>query len=290
MSAKKDMTGQVIGRLTVVRENGRSKGGQVMWLCKCSCPIGNEVTVRGASLRNGTATSCGCLARDKLIERNTKHGLKKSNLRLYNSVSRHFYNIRQGIDGYQNWKLDARYSDDVEGVVKFCRDLLALKPEACTRYEADKTLNLDKDNDAENVFRPESVVFIPASENQGKQYTNYKLDDGCSLSEFCRRVGIPTREDGKKSKPYHRIQEVYRKHHKAHPELVQKANELIALYTKTLKMVKLLEDARRFASAADVQKLLQKSNQESVSLRLVARHTAKSRRRNCKQEEHHPHL
>ena len=135
--------------------------------------------------------------------------------------------------------------------------MIALQFEACARYEADKTLNLDKDNDAENVFRPESVVFRPASENQGKQYTNYKLDDGCSLSEFCRRVGIPTREDGKKSKSYHRIQEVYRRHHKAHPELVQKANELIALYTKTLKLLQLLEDARQLK--ADVETLSQMS-------------------------------
>ena len=264
MGKKIDETGNCHGRLTVVSENGRTKGGQVLWLCKCSCPLGNEVTVRGASLRNGSTTSCGCLVRDKLIERNTKHGLKKSNLRLYNSVLRHFYTIRKGIDGYQNWKLDARYSDDVEGVVKFCRDLLALKPEACTRYEADKTLNLDKDNDAENVFRPESVVFLSASENQGKQYTNYKLDDGCSLSEFCRRVGIPTRENGKKSKCYHRIQEVYRRHHKAHPELIRKANETIALYKKTLALLKLRDEVRQFASVVDAQKLLQTSSQESV--------------------------
>ena len=48
MRKKTDRTGQVHGLLTVVRENGRSKDGKVLWLCKCRC--GAEVTVRGTDL------------------------------------------------------------------------------------------------------------------------------------------------------------------------------------------------------------------------------------------------
>lgn len=262
MGKKVDLTGQVFGRLTVVSENGRSKGGHVLWRCKCDC--GGEVNVSSACLRKGKSCSCGCLKREKFIERITRHGLQKSHLRLYESVRNHFKLLRKGRNGYQNWSLDARYSDDMNGVVKFCHDLLALQPDACARYEEDITLDLDKDNDAENVFKPESIVFRPSTENRSKHCDNIKLDDGRPLAEFCRKVGILTRENSKWSKQYRRIYRMYCKHHKAHPELVQKANELITLYTKTLKMVKLLEDARRIVSLVDARKLLQTSNQESV--------------------------
>ena len=58
MARVKDMTGMKFGRLTVVKESGRDKHGNTLWLCKCEC--GNETIVRGTSLRNGRTTSCGC--------------------------------------------------------------------------------------------------------------------------------------------------------------------------------------------------------------------------------------
>ena len=55
---KKDLTGQKYGRLTVIKENGRSKTGYVLWLCRCEC--GNLVTVISSNLLTGNTTSCGC--------------------------------------------------------------------------------------------------------------------------------------------------------------------------------------------------------------------------------------
>ena len=54
----RDLTGQVFGRLTVIKENGRDKNGKVMWLCQCEC--GKEKTICGESLKNGNTQSCGC--------------------------------------------------------------------------------------------------------------------------------------------------------------------------------------------------------------------------------------
>ena len=256
MSAKKDMTGLRFGRLVVLCEDGRTEDRKVKWKCQCDC--GNIVSVSGKSLRSGNTLSCGCLRDEKNSELHTKHGLKKSNTRLYNSVLFHFQKIRMGGRGYQNWTLDARYTDNAEGAVRFCRDLLALQPEACARYEMDKSLDLDKDNDTENLFRPESIVFRPASENRSKHYNNLKLDDGCLLFIFCRQVGIETiGENGKTSKQYKRISEMYRKRNKAHPELIAKANEVVALYKKTLKLLKLREEVRQLK--ADVETLSQMS-------------------------------
>jgi hypothetical protein len=59
----KDLTGQRFGRLVVLGLD-KSKGGNPnrpgsYWFCRCDC--GNELTVRGNSLKIGDTKSCGCL-------------------------------------------------------------------------------------------------------------------------------------------------------------------------------------------------------------------------------------
>jgi hypothetical protein len=76
MPAKIDLTGQVFGRLTVVRDSGQRRTGYgVIWLCSCSC--GNSSLVGGAKLRNGSTRSCGCGVTDATVRRSTKHGHAK---------------------------------------------------------------------------------------------------------------------------------------------------------------------------------------------------------------------
>jgi len=57
MPKRKDMTGQVIGELTVVAYSGLSKWGTADWICKCSC--GTEKVVNGQHLRKKETTTCG---------------------------------------------------------------------------------------------------------------------------------------------------------------------------------------------------------------------------------------
>ena len=260
MSYKKDMTGFRSGCLVVLCEDGRTKDGKAKWKCQCEC--GNIVSVTGDSLRNHHQKSCGCKTSEILSKAKTKHGLQLTNKRLHNSIQRHFRWIRIGGRECSGWVLDARYTNNPEGAVSFCRDVIALYPDECAKYERDTSLELDKDSNANKVFCPESLRFVKRKQNCNNRRTTLRLEDGASLAEFCSRVGIETFYKGNPSKQYRRIQEMFRLYHKAHPELVQKANELIALYTKTLKMVKLLEDARRFASVVDARKLLQTSNPE----------------------------
>ena len=54
-----DMTGQVFGKLTVIKRTGSTRGGAAAWLCKCDC--GNEAIISGGNLRSGNTKSCGCL-------------------------------------------------------------------------------------------------------------------------------------------------------------------------------------------------------------------------------------
>lgn len=80
-----DLTGKVIGRLTVVRflEHRGSVRRKPYWLCKCLC--GSQVEIQGQHLRSGATLSCGCLQKEKASEANKTHGLSKTDGTAYNS-------------------------------------------------------------------------------------------------------------------------------------------------------------------------------------------------------------
>ena len=81
MSAKKDLTGQRFGRLTVIADSGKRQRTAVVWLCKCDC--GNTTESPGDWLKRGVKKSCGCLRKEMAIDRcrtmckdpNSLHGL-----------------------------------------------------------------------------------------------------------------------------------------------------------------------------------------------------------------------
>ncbi len=62
--------GERFGRLTTVRIYDR-QFRHIRWLCLCDC--GKEHVAQGIHLRSGQIRSCGCLIRDRAIERST-HG------------------------------------------------------------------------------------------------------------------------------------------------------------------------------------------------------------------------
>ena len=71
----KDLTGQIFGRLTVIKLVGKDKFGEALWLCRCSCQDQKEIVVRGSSLRKGQTQSCGCLQKERAVEANKKYNL-----------------------------------------------------------------------------------------------------------------------------------------------------------------------------------------------------------------------
>lgn len=56
-----EMTGQKIGKLTVLSEYGEKSNKCLIWLCRCDC--GEEIKVKGKYLRNGDTKSCGCISK-----------------------------------------------------------------------------------------------------------------------------------------------------------------------------------------------------------------------------------
>jgi len=80
MKAKEKMIGKKFNRLTVIEHHSREKG----YLCKCDC--GNTTIARSNLLKNGRHASCGCLMKEKIVERQSKpnfEGLKHEIFRNY---------------------------------------------------------------------------------------------------------------------------------------------------------------------------------------------------------------
>ena len=108
---KKDLTGLVFGRLSVLREaSKRWKGDKVYWRCLCTC--GQETVVGAGDLQSGHTKSCGCLALDV----RTTHGLSKHPLKsVWKDMKRRCYNKKcrsyvdyggRGISVCEEWRLD----------------------------------------------------------------------------------------------------------------------------------------------------------------------------------------
>ena|SRR6185437_8936275 len=70
-----NLTGHAYGRLKVISYAGK-KGGHHIWHCRCECG-GNTISTT-PNLRNGTASSCGCLRKETLSRKFKKHGLSHS--------------------------------------------------------------------------------------------------------------------------------------------------------------------------------------------------------------------
>ena len=61
-----DKTGQVFGRLTVIRlsEKRHPKNNKILWECKCSCGNPEIIYATTGNLTQGYKTSCGCVHRE----------------------------------------------------------------------------------------------------------------------------------------------------------------------------------------------------------------------------------
>jgi len=69
----KERTGKRYRRWTVLRFAGFGQHREARWLCRCDC--GNERVVVGSELGRGRSRSCGCLQKEEVRRRQTKHGL-----------------------------------------------------------------------------------------------------------------------------------------------------------------------------------------------------------------------
>ena len=66
-----NLAGKRYGRIVVIARDGTANS-DAAWLCQCDC--GNHKRIKGAALRAGLTTSCGCYRRQNLLSQVTKHG------------------------------------------------------------------------------------------------------------------------------------------------------------------------------------------------------------------------
>lgn len=71
-----DITGKRYGKLTVKSFVSRNKRWETLWICLCDC--GKEKIVNIANLRSGDTTSCGCVHKKQIAQRNKNNTGDKS--------------------------------------------------------------------------------------------------------------------------------------------------------------------------------------------------------------------
>ena len=83
MSKTIDYSGQLFGRLKALRKDQSLGLAQVHWIFDCSC--GNQVSKRIKDVKSGRTSSCGCLRKEMIAEKNKSHGLSKQCKKEYRS-------------------------------------------------------------------------------------------------------------------------------------------------------------------------------------------------------------
>ena len=189
MGKLKDLTGEKIGRLTVVAR-APNRGKRVYWRCVCEC--GKQVEVRADMLCDGRQKSCGCYGREMARERalkpsfrNTTHGMSHTRLytihcgmmtRCYNKNHMHYRHYGgRGISVCEEWKKFENFSQW-----------------ASESGYADG-LSIERiDNDGN--YCPENCTWIPINDQPKHRRNNTFITvDGeqMTLSECSIRYNIP---------------------------------------------------------------------------------------------------
>lgn len=97
-----DMTGQKIGRWTVIARDGY-KNGQSAWLCECSC--GTRRTLNGCSLRSKhSSKSCGCFRQEQMSIRGKGNLWSKGRKSVFLGVKRPEHSQSLLGEKNPNWK------------------------------------------------------------------------------------------------------------------------------------------------------------------------------------------
>src|SRR3990172_3476320 len=115
------LDGKRFGRLIVIYRSGTSNSHDPLWLCKCDC--GTMRIIAGSSLRRELTTSCGCLQKENIVKRMTKHGMSHTKIygiwegmieRCHNPLSNNYRNYgMRGISVCERWRFFENFLEDM---------------------------------------------------------------------------------------------------------------------------------------------------------------------------------
>ena len=153
--------GNIYGKVTGVREEGRAKGRKVLWGCRCEC--GNYTVVEGNRLRSGMTKSCGCLRINTIVAFNKKHGMASNRL----------YNIWSHMKSRCLNKNDRAYRRYGGRGITVCEEWQQFKPFMKWALENgyNDDLEIDRINNNGN-YSPENCRFVTPKENSRNRRSN----------------------------------------------------------------------------------------------------------------------
>lgn len=176
--------GQKYGRLTTIKDIGRDKFRNKIWLCLCEC--GKETVVTSTTLCRGKTRSCGCLKGDVLKERNS-HGHGASKTKLYYVWS----SMKQRCENPNS----KRYRDYGGRGIHLCDEWTDFAPFMKWAIEHGYKSGLEIDRiDNDKGYLPENCRFVTRRQNcQNKRDNVYITIHGSTktISEWSDVSGIP---------------------------------------------------------------------------------------------------
>ncbi len=183
-----DIAGRRFGKLAVIRRDGTTRHGAILWLCVCDC--GNSTRVTGASLRKGATNSCGCLRAERTRERRVTHGATRGGQRrpeyeIWTNIIKRCTNPGcaayaryggRGITMCERWRTSfAAFLEDV-----------GLRPSA--QHTIDRINN-------DGNYEPANCRWATRSEqarNRGNRQVEYH-GRSLTLVEWSEEIGLPLR-------------------------------------------------------------------------------------------------
>lgn len=178
-----DLTGKKFGRLTVIEMAAeKMKSGEAKWVCRCDC--GTSRLVPSYRLRSGRTKSCGCLAREQVASRNTKHGMFGTRI----------YRIWSGMMTRCTNENAINYADYGGRGIKVCdawQQFENFYADMCDGYRDDLSLDrIDGDGD----YRPDNCRWETATRQQRNRRNTVFIElNGRrqSLADWADETGIP---------------------------------------------------------------------------------------------------
>ena len=181
-----DLIGQKFGRLTVIKQMGKNRWRNIKWLCLCDC--GDQSVVYSGNLRNNSTQSCGCLQKESITSRSTKHRHNKRG-----KETRTHRSWRHIIDRCTNPN-NAHYQDYGGRGIKVCKEWLEfinflkdMKESPGSGYSIDRTNN-------NKGYSRENCRWATSKEQQRNTRNNrmetYKRKTQC-IAVWAEEYGIP---------------------------------------------------------------------------------------------------
>lgn len=178
----KDYTGQRFARLVALSFVERRNSGGSIWRFLCDC--GTEKDISAKMVVSGHTSSCGCVAKEKLVDRNKKHGLSKS----YKSTYRSWKDMRSRCGNVNDFDYadyggrGIRVCEQWEDFAVFFRDMGA-RPNGKTLDRIDVNGN----------YRPENCRWADAKTQANNKRNNRLVEyqgQTRTLAQWCENFGI----------------------------------------------------------------------------------------------------